>query len=195
MAHTRFSLRMAEMDDAVPLVPLWKEFCRERAAVDPSMILKQRFDYEAFSRYVLGQPLSFCLLLDAVPTSSPDPTDPILAGFLSFFYFDESPPGQSPDAARRGTYDNPFEPRRCCNIFGIYVKPPFRQQGGASLMLNQWVAHTEEMKVSDIDVLISSDQVGLQKYFRTSGFAEAAVQFTRHRNVPRGVPLPNLHAS
>ncbi len=185
-----FSIRMADLTDAGPLVPLWKDFCRERAAVDPSMILKQGFDYEAFSRYVLGQPLSYCLLLEA---SSPGGPAPVLAGFLSFFYFDESPPGQSPDAALRGTYDNPFEPRRCCNIFGIYAKPEFRKQGGVSLMLNTWIAHTEQMQASDIDVLISSDQVGLQKYFRHVGFAEAAVQFTRHRNLPRGVPLPSLH--
>lgn len=181
-----FSLRMAQKSDAAALVPLWKDFCRQRARADPSMIFKERFNWQAFSTHMLSEPLSYCLLL--LRGEEGDAEAPI-AGFLSFFYFDESPPGQD-----GGTFDNPFEPRRCCNIFGIYVRPEYRKQGGAGLLLDAWLEHVEQMQASDVDVLISSDQKGLQEYFRhRPGFTEAAVQFTYHRSLPRDVELPSLH--
>ncbi|MEC4893474.1 MAG: hypothetical protein SAL07_22885 [Oscillatoria sp. PMC 1051.18] len=55
-----YTCRLATPTDSPKLVPFWQNFAQERAAVDPSMIVKPNFNFEKYIQKKLDKPLYFC---------------------------------------------------------------------------------------------------------------------------------------
>jgi hypothetical protein len=56
------------------------------------------------------------------------------------------------------------------------------------------IAKAEELKVTDIDLLISIDQRGIHALLERFGFIKSAIQYTKHYEIT-DENLPNLHPS
>ena len=180
MAYTQ---RIATIDDVGAIAPLWRAFAEARSQVDPSMQLVSGFDYERYVAYQLAKPLFFCFVLEYEQ-------QPV--GFLSIYIYDEAPP---PDLPSDITFlDSPFKPRRVGAVFGLYVQEIHSKKGvGIKILIDAAMQKAESFKITDIDILVSNDQLGIHEYLeKRLGFKRSAVQLTKHYEII-DTDLPNLH--
>jgi hypothetical protein len=169
--------RLAVPNDAGAIAPIWKEFVAARAEADPSIQLKQNFDYIHYVKRQIEQPLSFGFLLECREE---------IVGFLFIYIYDEAPP---PQITALEMFENPFLPRRVGSVLGMYVKEEHRQPQPIHLLVEAAIRKVEDLKVTDIDLLISQEQTGIHALVERLGFTKAAIQYTRHyeisnRNLP-----------
>lgn len=184
-----YTHRLAAVEDAKAIAPLWAAFAEERAAADPSMVLKPNFDFEKYVAHQLNKPLSYCFVLEYQTGNSPE-----IVGCLFIYFYDEAPPPMLPvEMLEEHELENPFMTRRVGSVLGMYVEPEHRQAEAIQLIANAGIEKAEEMQVSDIDLLIAADQTGIQALLKRAGFTQAAVQFSKHYQVPEDAELPNLH--
>ena len=174
--------RIATLCDVRDLAGLWKAFVEARYQADPSMRIKAEFDYERYVTYQLKKPLSFGFLLENVEE---------IVGFLFIYIYDEAPP---PQVSALEMLENPFVPRRVGAVLGMYVQEAHRKPSTINLLVEAAIAKAEELKVTDIDLLISIEQTGLHALLERFGFTKAAIQYTKHYNIT-GNNLPNLRPS
>ncbi|MGK7942997.1 MAG: GNAT family N-acetyltransferase [Microcystaceae cyanobacterium] len=172
--------RLANSKEADQIAPLWREFLQQRAKHDPSMVLKPDFDYVTYVQRKLNSPSIFGFLLQWGESQE-------IVGFLFVYVQDEL-------ALIDGDFfdDSPFQPKRIGGALGMYIQEKHRQPEGISLLIEAALRKAEELKVSDIDLLISAEQTGIHTILaRKFGFQKAAVQYTKHFEVESS-ELPNL---
>lgn len=187
-----YNHRHATPEDAKAIAPLMAEFAQERATADPSMKVKSNYDFDKYVSYQLDQPTSFCLVLEYTEPT-PAKTQKIV-GFLFAYTYDEAPPANLPEyLQQQQEQNNPFIPRRVGSVLGLYVQPNHRQPQNIKGLIEAGIQHVETLKVTDIDVLISAEQTGIHSLLERLGFVKAAVQYTRHYEIPVGTQLPSLH--
>lgn len=184
-----YAHRLATPEDTKAIAPLWAEFAKERATVDPSMVVKSNFDWEKYVAYQIDKPLSYCYVLEEQTESITQ-----IIGCLFIYFYDEAPPPMLPvEMLEEHELENAFQTRRVGSVLGMYVKPEHRQPQAIQQLANAGVQKAESMQVSDIDLLIGADQTGIQALLKRQGFTQAAVQFTKHYTIPADAELPSLH--
>lgn len=174
--------RLAIPEDATNIAPLWRDFVEGRSQANPSIKLKSDFDYQGYVEYQLKRPLSFGFVLE---------TEGQIVGFLFTYVYDEAPP---PQVAALTMLENPFIPRRIGSVLGLYVEEVHRQPETIKLLMEAAIAKAEELKVTDIDLLISIEQGGIHALLERFGFIKSAIQYTKHYEIT-DQNLPNLHPS
>jgi hypothetical protein len=182
--------RLATLTDVSAITPLLSAFFQERVTADPSLTIKSDYDFSQYLTHQLKKSNSFCLVLEDQQGSYSSE----IVGFFLFFAYDESPPNQLADNLRQQCEkESPFVPRRVGSTIGMYLHPEHRQPQAIQQLVLAGIDCVEQLKVNDIDVLISSEQTGIQALLERLGFVKAAVQYTRHYNIPTSQNLPNLH--
>ena len=174
--------RLATPDDAIKIAPLWQAFVEARSQADPSMRFKAKFDYERYVAAQLNKPFSFGFLLECAEA---------IVGFLFIYIYDETPP---PQISELELLENPFVPRRVGAVLGMYVEESHRKPSTITLLTEAAIAKAEELKVTDIDLLISIDQTGIHALLERFGFTKAAIQYTKHYDITE-TNLPDLRPS
>jgi hypothetical protein len=161
--------RLATSDDQKAIASLWRSFAAERQRVDPSMRIKPDFDFERYVGYQLRKPLSFCFVLQC---------EQQLVGFLSVYFYDEAPPPEL--KAELEMLENPFIPRRVGAVLGLHVEKQHQKPQSIKLLIDAALKKAEEFKVTDIDLLVSSEQTGIQALLERRSFTKSAIQYTKH---------------
>ena len=174
--------RLATPEDAIKIAPLWQAFVEARSQADPSMRFKAKFDYERYLTAQLKKPFSFGFLLEYAEE---------IVGFLFIYIYDETPP---PQISELELLENPFVPRRVGAVLGMYVQESHRKPSTITLLTEAAIAKAEELKVTDIDLLISIDQTGIHALLERFGFTKAAIQYTKHYDITE-INLPDLRPS
>ena len=177
-----YSQRLAKPEDAVKIAPLWQAFVEARSQADPSMRFKAKFDYERYVAAQLNKPFSFGFLLEYAEE---------IVGFLFTYVYDETPP---PHISELELSENPFVPRRVGTVLGMYVQESHRKPSTITLLTEAVIAKAEELKISDINLLISAEQTGIHALLERFGFTKAAIQYTKHYDI-KGTNLPDLRPS
>jgi hypothetical protein len=185
-----YSYRLATLEDASAIAPLWQAFALERESVDPTMTIKPNFNFESYITRLLQKPLSFGWLLEYE-----EPTNLKTAvGCLFIYFYDEAPPSNLPEEfLEQHHLENPFMYRRVGSVLGMYVQPEHRKPAAIKMLAETAIAHAVEMKVTDIDLLIAADQTAMQALLQRAGFTKAAVQYTRHYDIATDTELTSLH--
>lgn len=171
--------RRTNLNDAVAIAPLWEAFLMERSHHDPSLVLKPHFDYVLYVKQKLESPSIYGFLIEYGEIKD-------IVGFLFVYVHDEIP-----SLDYEGMMDSPFQPRRIGGAIGMYVLEEHRQPEAITLLVESAIALAEELKISDIDLLISTEQTGVQKLLERFGFQKAAIQYTKHYEIT-GQNLPTL---
>ncbi|HAZ44421.1 MAG TPA: hypothetical protein DCZ55_08010 [Cyanobacteria bacterium UBA11371] len=199
MTNVPYTHRLATPEDAKSIAPLMSAFAQERESVDPSMLLKPNYDFEQYVAYQLSKPLSYCWVLEYNDGETELKT---IVGFFFTYTYDETPPASLPEELRQyQQLENPFQPRRVGSVLGLYVQPKHRkpdaiaQRAGWHIaqLIEAGIQTAENLKVTDIDVLVSAEQTGIHALLERLGFHKAAVQYTRHYQIPTDGELPSLH--
>ncbi|MGK7887012.1 MAG: N-acetyltransferase family protein [Crocosphaera sp.] len=174
-----YQQRPATFQDAALIAPLWKGFLEERSHQDPSISLKNHFDYVAYVEQKLQSPSVYGFLLEYGENQE-------IVGFLFVYVHDETPALDFEDSI-----NSPFNPRRMGGVIGMYVKEKHRHVEGIRLLVDEAITLAEKLKISDIDLLISVEQTGIHKLLERFGFKRVAVEYTKHYEVTDQV-LPSL---
>ncbi|MGK7888514.1 MAG: N-acetyltransferase family protein [Leptolyngbyaceae cyanobacterium] len=188
-ANRVYSQRIATVEDAAKVAPLWQAFAQKRTQVDPSMRLKLGYEFEQYISYQLQRPFSFFFLLELGGDEISSPKE--IVGCFAIYFYDEAPP---PELDGIDDFmESPFQPRRVGAVLGLYIEEDHRQPHTIKLLVDGAIAKAEELKVTDIDVLVSAEQTGVQKLLERHGFTKSAVQYSRHYQITETEPLPSLH--
>ena len=174
--------RLATPDDSINIVPLWQAFVEARALADSTMRVKDKFDYKRYITNQINKPFSFCFLLEHARK---------IVGFLFIYIYDETPP---PQFSELELLENPFAPRRVGAVLGMYIEEAHRKHSTITLLIDAAISKSRELKVTDIDLLISIEQTGIHAMVERYGFTKAAIQYTKHFDI-EGTDLPDLHPS
>ncbi|ELS32770.1 MULTISPECIES: hypothetical protein [Pseudanabaena] len=186
-----YSSRLANLDDASAIAPLWQAFASERAKQDPSMIVTPDFDFTKYITHLIEKPLFYGWLLEH---SESEQSAKKIVGCMFVHFYDEAPPASIPvELLTEHKLYNLFVPRRVGSVLGLYVQPGHRHDYAIALVANAGIQQAEEKQVSDIDILVSSDQTGVQALLERVGFTQAAVQYTKHYTLDPDANLPSLH--
>lgn len=172
----QYSQRLATSTDKYAIAPLWRSFVEERVNADPSIILKPDFDFERYVEYQLEKNRSYCFVLEYQEN---------IVGFLATYVYDETPP------ANLAISENPFIPRRVGTVLGLYVQQEHRKPETIKCLIDAAINLAEDLKITDIDLLISTEQTGIHALLDRLGFTKAAIQYTKHFE-SSGDNLPNL---
>ena len=182
-----YSQRLATPEDRRKLALLWRDFASQRAQADPSLRLKPDFDYERYVKEQLKKALSYGFVLEYGKENS---TSQEIVGFLFAYVYDEAPPTTVTE--EWDLLEGPFRPRRVGSVLGLYVVEEHRQLEAIQLLVEAAMGKAEELKITDIDLLISREQAGIQALLERGGFTKAAIQYTKHYEVLE-TDLPSLH--
>ena len=110
-----------------------------------------------------------------------------------YFYDEAPPPGLPQEMLVEHKLDNPFKPRRVGSVLGMYVRPEHRDSDNIKRLADLAIQQAIDMQVSDIDILVSAEQTGIQALLQRAGFSKAAMQYTKHFEVSNNPELPSLH--
>ncbi|TAE61214.1 MAG: hypothetical protein EAZ87_02835 [Nostocales cyanobacterium] len=184
-----YNHRLATLEDHKTLAPLMSEFFADRAKVDPSIVIKDNFNFENYAAYQLLQPLNFTWILE-----HENGQQKTAVGFMSIYFYDEAPPPNEPASLMdRHNFGHPLKPRRVGSVLGIYIQEEHRLADNVKLLVNSAFKKAAEMKVTDIDVLISEDQTGMQALVTRLGFKKVATQYIQRFTIPENTELPSLY--
>lgn len=185
-----YTHRLATLEDVGAIAPLMSAFAAERSTVDFSLTIKPNYDFSQYITYQLQKSNCFCFVLEHQKSQ----TSSEIVGFFFFFAYDEAPPPQLPENLRHQyEQESPFLPRRVASALGLYVQPQHRNAQGIQQLILAGMEYVEHWKVSDVDVLISAEQTGIQSLLERLGFTKSAVQYTRHYDISPDTELPCLH--
>jgi ribosomal protein S18 acetylase RimI-like enzyme len=187
-----YNHRQATPEDAKAIAPLMAAFAAERESADPSMTIKPNYNFEEYVAHQLDKPNSFCLVLEYIDTNA-TATKTIVGIFFAYTYDEAPPPNLPAYLQQEQEQNNPFIPRRVGSVLGLYVQPNHRQPQNIKQLIEAGIEHAETLKVTDIDVLVSAEQTGIHTLLERLGFVKAAVQYTRHYDIPADTKLPSLH--
>ena len=161
--------RLANLKDITAIAPLWEKFLKERSHYDPSILLKSNFDYQSYVKRQLQQSSTYGFLLEYGDNKE-------IVGFLGVHVHDESNYLDDP-------LNSPFIPRRVGGATGMYVKKEHRKPQAIKLLIEAAMSLAEELKISDIDLLISIEQTGIHQLLERFGFQKSALQYTKHYDI------------
>lgn len=186
-----YTQRLATKQDLIILTKLWKTFAEQRTRINPSLVLKPNYDFERYITNHLEKPLSFFYVLEYCDSENSSGKN--VVGFLSIYFFDESPAPDLPKhMAEYQDAANPFLPRRVGTSLGLYVEENHRQTKAIKLLVGTGLKKAEELKVTDINLLIGSDQTGVQALLEKLGFSHTGIQLTKRYDIDKS-DLPSLH--
>lgn len=177
--------RLAKLGDTKAIALLYQKFIQERVEADSSMKLKSEYDWEHYIEYQLKQRNHYCFLLES-------PEEKGIVGFLLAYAYDETPPPPLPD--NFPLLQNPFQPRRIGSVIGLYIEPNHRKLETINLLVQKAIAKAQELKLTDIELLINIEQKVIQNILARNGFKATAIQYSRHFTVT-DTDLPSLHDS
>ncbi|WP_107667254.1 N-acetyltransferase [Cyanothece sp. BG0011] len=166
-----YQQRRGTLKDATAIAPLWQSFLQQRTKYDPSLILKSHFDYLSYVKKKLASPSIYSFLLEYEETQD-------IVGFLFTYVHDETPSLDYEDVN-----DSPFLPRRMGGAMGMYIQPQHRKPEAITLLVENAITLAEKLKLSDLDLLISIEQTGVQKLLERFGFKKAAIQYSQHYDI------------
>ncbi|MDJ0599675.1 MAG: GNAT family N-acetyltransferase [Crocosphaera sp.] len=98
---------------------------------------------------------------------------------------------ETPSLDYENINDSPFLPRRIGGAIGMYIQPQHRKPEAIGLLVESAIAFAQELKISDLDLLISIEQTGVQKLLEKFGFKKAAIQYSQHYDISNQ-DLPKL---
>ncbi len=176
-----YSQRLATPNDANAIAPLWMAFLEERAQHDLSMVLIPDFDYVSYVKQKLESRSIRTFVLESSENRQ-------IVGFLCVYFHDELP-----SLNYEGMTHTPFQPRRIGGAIGMYVQPQHRKPEAITLLVQSAIALSEELKITDFDLLISMEQTGVHKLLERFGFKKAAIQYTKHSEIEKS-ELPRLES-
>ncbi len=176
-----YYVRRAKLDDATMIAPLWMAFLEERSQHDLSIVLIPDFDYVSYVKQKLESRSLHTFVLEFAENRQ-------IVGFLCVYFHDEIP-----SLNYEGMRDTPFQPRRIGGAIGMYVQPQHRKPESITLLVESAIALSEELKVTDFDLLISMEQTGVHKLLERFGFKKAAIQYTKHSEIEES-ELPKLES-
>ena len=180
-----YTHRLATIDDAPALAPLWHAFATERAAIDPSMVIQPHFDFEQYIQRQLTQPHTYGWALEHAP-SHPNP----IVGCLFIYGYDETPdPTEAAAIQTQLDRESPFVPRRVLSALGLYVQPQHRHPRTIKQLIDAGIHQAESLQVSDIDLLIAADQTGIQALLDRAGFQTGTIEYARTYDIAIVVSL------
>jgi GNAT superfamily N-acetyltransferase len=166
--------RLATTDDISAIAPLWRAFTEARSQADPTLMLKPDFDYEQYVGMLLAKPSSYCFVSEYLS----DDGDRSIIGFLLAYIYDENPrPNLPPELT---TLEKPFKPRLVSSVVGLYVQEKHRHLDTIKQLVNAALTKAEELKITDIDILISAQETGIHALLERAGFTKAMVQYVKH---------------
>ena len=192
--------RTAVLDDGEAIALLYQAFARELAQVNPTMQVKPDFNFHSYIVRQLESPNTFGFVLEhsedrALVTSCSEGSGTAeVVGFLLAYGYDEAPPPElSQEFIERHESANPFVSRRVGKVLGLYVKEEHRRPEAITGLIEAALDRGSELKLTDIDVLVSAEQTGVHRLLERHGFAKSAVQYTKHYEVDDKDSLPKLH--
>ena len=186
--------RLATTADIEAIALLWKNFAYQRAKVNPSMKVKPNFDFKQYVTRQLQKLNAYCFVLEY--NNSNTTKTKTIVGFLHTYVYDEAPPPQLPShLLEEYQWQTPFLPRRVGTVLALYVSQRHRQGKAIVQLIRAAILKARELKVTDIDLLISEDQGNLQKFLEKNGFTKAATAYTKHYQISTDTLLPSLHPS
>lgn len=184
-----YTCRPSTANDSKAIALLWSAFAQERESADPTMTIKPQFDFEEYIKNQLTKPLLFCHVLEQEIEGNSQ-----LVGCIIIYFYDEAPPPNLPwELREENERSSVFNYRRVGSVLGLYVQPEHRQTANIQLLIDAALQTADEMCVSDIDILISAEQTGVQAFVKRLGFTKAAVQYTKHFDLSDRTNLPSLH--
>jgi hypothetical protein len=75
----------------------------------------------------------------------------------------------------------------------MYLDPEHRDPKAIQLLAKAGIDKAEEMKVTDIDLLVCAEQTGMHALLKKWGFKQQAFQFCKHYTIDSLEELPDLH--
>ncbi len=184
-----YTQRLATLDDVTTVAPLWKALVHSREHLDPAMQVKPDFDFTEYVTFQITKPHSYCFLLEYHQNNQTT-----IVGCLFVYFYDENPAPYLDEQYRpQHELENPFIPRRVCSILGMYLDPEHRDPKAIQILAKAGIDKAEEMKVTDIDLLVCAEQTGMQALLKKWGFKQQAFQFCKHYTIDSQEELPDLH--
>ena len=171
--------RLATLHDASTIAVLWEAFLKERERQDTSLLLKSQFDYESYVKQKLTSPSIYGFLLEYGD-------DKQIVGFLFVYYQDETP-----NLGWEVGLDSPFQSRRLGGAIGLYVQEKHRKPEAITILIEAALSLAEQLKITDIDLQISIEQVGVHRLLERLGFSKTAIQYVKHYEITES-DLPSL---
>lgn len=174
-----YQQRLAIANDTNALTSLWEKFAHDRAEINPSMKVKPNFDFKQYVEYQLKKKDRYCFILEYYPQENPE--NKTIVGFLYTYIYDESPPPNlPPELSEEIELQTPFLPRKVGSVLGLYVEEKHRGIG-IKILIESALKKSEELGITDLDLLISEDQLSLQKFLEKKyNFTKSGVQFVKH---------------
>ena len=74
-----------------------------------------------------------------------------------------------------------------------FIDPEHRDPKAIQILAKAGIDKAEEMKVTDIDLLVCAEQTGMQALLKKWGFKQQAFQFCKHYTIDSQEELPDLH--
>ncbi|MDY7005791.1 MAG: hypothetical protein SWX82_18150 [Cyanobacteriota bacterium] len=153
------------------------------------MQVKPDFDFTEYVTFQITKPHSYCYLLEYHQENQTT-----IVGCLFIYFYDENPPSYLDEQYRpQHELENPFIPRRVGSILGMYLDPEHRDPKAIQILAKAGVDKAEEMKVTDIDLLVCAEQTGMHALLKKWGFKQQAFQFTKNYTIDPKEELPDLH--
>ncbi len=183
-----YTQRLATLDDVTTVAPLWKALVHSREHLDPAMQVKPDFDFTEYVTFQITKPHSYCFLLEYHQNNQTT-----IVGCLFVYFYDENPAPYLDEQYRpQHELENPFIPRRVGSILGMYLDPEHRDPKAIQILAKAGIDKAEEMKVTDIDLLVCAEQTGMQALLKKWGFKQQAFQFCKHYTIDSQEELPDL---
>lgn len=181
--------RLASLNDVDAIAPLWQTFCQDRAAADPTLVLKANFDFETYIHQQLSETHTYAWLLEYHGRNEPQ-----IVGCLIYSLYDEAPAPNTPShICEQFDLESPFQPRRLATTLGLYVDPEHRKPKAIASLITATIDHAETFGITDIDLLIANDQDGLQTLLDRLGFQTGLQEYLRVSPLTSSTDLPSLH--
>ena len=184
--------RLATIADRTQIAPLWKAFAQERVKRDSSVQIKPDFDFVEYVGQQIQKPLSFCYVVEhCLESSSAQKT---IVGFLHTYAYDEAPSAnRSPVFLQQHHQANPFTYRRVGTVMGLYIEEEHRRLEVINQLVEAAMQRAETLKLTDINISASVEQVSLHKLLKRLGFSQTVVQYQKHYEYSPTDNLPDLH--
>jgi len=174
-----YQQRLAIANDVSEIAPLWEKFAHDRVQINPSMKIKPNFDFRRYVEYQLKKKDRYCFILEHYPQENSE--NKTIVGFLYTYIYDESPPPNlSSELLAEIELQTPFLPRKVGSVLGLYVVEKHRGIG-IKILIESALKKAEELGITDLDLLISEDQISLQHILEKKyDFTRSGVQFVKH---------------
>lgn len=182
----QFTTRLATLADVAAIAQLWQSFAQEKASADPTLAVKQEFDFRVHTKHQLSKANTYCFILesdqwfDAV--NGQQSTVSSAVGFLCTYTYTESPETNLLPTT-------PFIPRKLGMVLAFYINPAYRQLEAMNALIESAIDQAKALNVSDLELLLPEES-GARNLVERLGFKKIATQYTKHLTRGSGTELP-----